>query len=66
VKPKYEDAARFRDVEKQLQTQLESAKKTWEEESRQNRVKVSEDNVAEVVSMMSGIPVQKVNQNEGF
>jgi len=62
---KYEDAARFRDVEKQLQTQLESAKKTWEEESRQNRVKVSEDNVAEVVSMMSGIPVQKVNQNEG-
>ena len=62
---KYEDAARFRDAEKQLQTQLESAKKTWEEESKQNRIKVTEDNVAEVVSMMSGIPVQKVNQNEG-
>jgi ATP-dependent Clp protease ATP-binding subunit ClpC len=62
---KYEEAARLRDTEKQLQTQLETAKKAWEEETRQNRVTVTEDNVAEVVSMMSGVPVQKVNQNEG-
>ncbi|MBK9283456.1 MAG: ATP-dependent Clp protease ATP-binding subunit [Sphingobacteriaceae bacterium] len=62
---KYEEAARLRDTEKQLQSQLEAAKKAWEEETKQNRVTVSEDNVAEVVSMMSGVPVQRVNQNEG-
>jgi ATP-dependent Clp protease ATP-binding subunit ClpC len=62
---KYEEAARLRDTEKQLQTQLETAKKAWEEETKLNRVTVSEDNVAEVVSMMSGVPVQRVNQNEG-
>ncbi|MBA3664337.1 MAG: ATP-dependent Clp protease ATP-binding subunit [Bacteroidetes bacterium] len=61
---KYEEAARLRDSEKQLQSQLEVAKKAWEEETKQNRVTVSEDNVAEVVSMMSGVPVQRVNQNE--
>lgn len=62
---KYEEAARLRDSEKQLQAQLEAAKKAWEEETKQNRVIVSEENVAEVVSMMSGVPVQRVNQNEG-
>jgi ATP-dependent Clp protease ATP-binding subunit ClpC len=61
---KYEEAARLRDTEKQLQNQLETAKKAWEEETKQNRVVVTEDNVAEVVSMMSGVPVQRVNQNE--
>jgi ATP-dependent Clp protease ATP-binding subunit ClpC len=62
---KYEEAARLRDSEKQLQAQLETAKKAWEEETKQNRVTVTEENVAEVVSMMSGVPVQRVNQNEG-
>ncbi len=62
---KYEEAAKLRDTEKQLQAQLETAKKAWEEETKQNRVMVTEDNVAEVVSMMSGVPVQRVNQNEG-
>jgi ATP-dependent Clp protease ATP-binding subunit ClpC len=61
---KYEEAARLRDTEKQLHAQLEAAKKVWEEETKQNRVTVSEDNVAEVVSMMSGVPVQRVGQNE--
>ena len=61
---KYEEAAKLRDTEKQLQSQLEAAKKAWEEETKQNRVTVTEDNVAEVVSMMSGVPVQRVNQNE--
>jgi ATP-dependent Clp protease ATP-binding subunit ClpC len=61
---KYEEAAKLRDVEKNLQTQLEVAKKAWEEETKNNKVTVTEDNVAEVVSMMSGIPVQRVNQNE--
>jgi ATP-dependent Clp protease ATP-binding subunit ClpC len=62
---KYEEAARLRDTEKQLHAQLEAAKKAWEEETKLNRVTVSEENVAEVVSMMSGVPVQRVNQNEG-
>jgi len=61
---KYEEAAKLRDVEKNLQSQLEVAKKAWEEETKNNKVTVTEDNVAEVVSMMSGIPVQRVNQNE--
>ena len=61
---KYEEAARLRDTEKQLHAQLEAAKKAWEEETKLNRVVVTEENVAEVVSMMSGVPVQRVNQNE--
>ena len=62
---KYEEAAKLRDTEKQLQAQLEAAKKVWEEETKLNRVIVTEDNVAEVVSMMSGVPVQRISQNEG-
>jgi ATP-dependent Clp protease ATP-binding subunit ClpC len=62
---KYEEAAKLRDVEKQLQAQLEAAKKAWEEETKSNRVTVTEENVAEVVSMMTGVPVQRVSQNEG-
>ena len=61
---KYEEAAKLRDVEKQLNTQLQVAKERWEEETLKNRQLVSEDNVAEVVSMITGIPVQKVNQSE--
>lgn len=61
---RYEEAAKLRDVEKQLNTQLEEAKNAWEEETLKNRQLVSEDNVAEVVSMITGIPVQKVNQSE--
>ena len=62
---KYEEAAKLRDTEKQLQNQLETAKKAWEEETKQNRMPVTEEDVAEVVSMMSGVPVNRVNQNEG-
>ncbi len=61
---KYEEAARLRDTEKTLQSELEAAKKIWEEQTKANRVIVTEENVAEVVSMMSGVPVQRVNQNE--
>lgn len=61
---KYEEAAKLRDVEKQLNTQLQVAKERWEEQTLKNRQLVSEDNVAEVVSMITGIPVQKVNQSE--
>ncbi len=61
---KYEEAAKLRDVEKQLLAQLDVAKKAWEEETKNNRVTVTEDNVAEVVAMMTGVPVQRVSQNE--
>jgi ATP-dependent Clp protease ATP-binding subunit ClpC len=60
----YEKAAELRDNERKLQEQLEAAKKRWEEDSKNNKVIVSEENVAEVVSMMCGIPVTKVSQSE--
>lgn len=60
----YEKAADLRDVESKLQRQLEYAKTSWEEESRTKRYPVSEDDIAEVVSMMTGIPVRRVAQSE--
>jgi len=60
----YEEAARLRDSERKLNEELDKAKKLWEEESKTHREKVTEDNVAEVVSMMTGIPVQKVAEKE--
>ncbi len=61
---KYEEAAKLRDVERQLNSSLDEARKRWEEESKNHKQTVTEDNVAEVVSMMTGIPLQKVNTNE--
>ena len=63
---KYEEAAKLRDVEKQLQSNLEESRKRWEEEQKNYRQIVNEDSVAEVVSMMAGIPLQKVNQKENM
>ena len=60
----YEKAAELRDNERKLQEQLETAKTKWEEESKNNRVMVTEEHVAEVVSMMCGIPVTKVSESE--
>ena len=61
----YEEAARLRDSERKLNEELENAKKIWEEETKKShRQKVSEDHVAEVVAMMTGIPVQKVAEKE--
>lgn len=61
---RYEEAAQLRDQEKRLIDELELAKMNWEEESKTKRYTVSEDDVAEVVAMMTGIPVQKVAQGE--
>jgi ATP-dependent Clp protease ATP-binding subunit ClpC len=61
---KFEEAAMFRDNERKLTESLEKAKVKWEEESKIHREEVSEDNVAEVVAMMTGIPVQRIAQNE--
>lgn len=62
---KYEEAAQLRDTERTLLKELEDAKKAWEEETKNNKETVTEESVAEVVSMMSGIPVQRVAQAEG-
>ena len=62
---KYEEAANLRDKERKLQEELEKEQKKWEAETRENRETVSEEDVAEVVSMMTGIPVHRVAQQEG-
>ncbi|WP_423148454.1 ATP-dependent Clp protease ATP-binding subunit [Rubrolithibacter danxiaensis] len=61
---KYEEAAKLRDTEKHLLEELERAKGEWEAETKTKRYTVTEDNVAEVVSMMTGIPVQRVGQTD--
>lgn len=61
---KYEEAARLRDAEKNLLEQLETAKKQWEEDAKSARYPVGEEDIAEVVAMMTGIPVNKVAQTE--
>ncbi len=63
-KQKYEEAARLRDDEKRLEKDLAIAQEQWEEDSKSNRIEVTEDNVADVVSMMSGIPVNRIAQTE--
>ena len=59
-KQRYEEAAKLRDDEKRLEKELENAQATWEEESKQHREVVDAEQVADVVSMMSGIPVTKI------
>lgn len=61
---KYEDAAKLRDTEKQFEKSLEIEKEKWEQYCIENKETVTEENVAEVVSMITGIPAHKVNQNE--
>jgi ATP-dependent Clp protease ATP-binding subunit ClpC len=61
---KYEEAARLRDDEKRVEGLLQTEQKKWEEASKLNRETVTEDNVAEVVSMMTGIPVNRVAEAE--
>ena len=61
----FELAASYRDKEKVLSTQLESMKENWEKSLRENRETVDEEQIANVVSMISGIPVQKMAQAEG-
>ncbi len=61
---KYEEAAQLRDKERQSVDKLEQAKRKWENEAKLHRVEVSAEDVAEVVSMMTGIPVQKIAEKE--
>ncbi|MEO6330808.1 MAG: ATP-dependent Clp protease ATP-binding subunit [Ginsengibacter sp.] len=61
---RFEEAASLRDTEKRLQEELEKAKADWEEESKHKRFPIDEDAIAEVVSMMTGIPVKRMVQAE--
>lgn len=61
---KYEEAAQLRDKERTLTEKLEDEKRKWEERTREHRETVEEDNVAEVIAMMTGVPVQRIAQKE--
>ncbi|MBU3681027.1 MAG: ATP-dependent Clp protease ATP-binding subunit [Flavobacterium sp.] len=61
---KYEEAAKLRDDEKRIEKDLAIAQEQWEEDAKSNRILVTEDNVADVVSMMTGIPVNRIAQTE--
>lgn len=63
-KQKYEEAAKLRDDEKKLEKDLAIAQEEWENDSKLNRETVSEENVAEVVSMITGVPVNRIAQTE--
>jgi ATP-dependent Clp protease ATP-binding subunit ClpC len=59
-KQKYEEAAKLRDDEKKLERTLLEAQERWQEESKLNRVTVNDTHIADVVSMMTNIPVNKI------
>lgn len=61
---RFEEAASLRDKEKKLGEQLEKAKSEWEEEIKHKRYPIDEEDIAEVVSMMTGIPVKRMVQAE--
>jgi len=61
---RFEEAASLRDTEKKLGEALEKAKNTWEEDSKNKRFPINEENIAEVVSMMTGIPVKRMVEAE--
>ncbi len=61
---RFEEAARLRDKEKTLQEELEKAKKEWEEKAETEIHDVTTQNIAEVVAMMTGIPVDKISEPE--
>ena len=63
-KQKYEEAAKLRDDEKNIEKSLNIAKEKWEAESKLNRIVVSESDVSQVVSMMTSIPVSRIAQKE--
>ena len=65
-KQKYEEAAKLRDDEKNLEKELTVEQETWEQESKLHRETVSEANVAEVISMMTGVPVNRIAQTESL
>lgn len=62
----FEVAAAFRDKERQLLASLEQEKEKWQKELQENRITVDEEHVAEVVAMMTGVPVKRIAKTEGM
>ena len=62
----FELAASYRDKEKEYTNQLDTLKEEWEKSLKENREMVDDEQIAEVVSMMSGVPVQRMAQAEGM
>lgn len=62
----FEVAAAFRDKERQLMGQLDQEKERWQKELSENRITVDEEHVAEVVAMMTGVPVKRIAKTEGM
>ena len=65
-KQKYEEAAKLRDDEKRIEKDLLFAQEEWQETQKENRVTVSESDISDVVSMMTGIPVNRIAESEGI
>ena len=63
-KQKYEEAARLRDKAEEIKKELAALQENWESSLKENRITVTEDNVADVVSMMTGIPVNRIAEKE--
>ena len=61
---KYEEAAKLRDDEKKIEKELLDQQKMWDDELKKKREVVSEDNIIEVVSLISGVPLRKIDQTE--
>ena len=64
AKQDYEGAAKYRDLERKIRASIETETETWEKKIKEKRKIVDGEKVAEVVSMMTGIPLQKISQNE--
>ena len=62
----FESAANYRDQQEKLKAELQEAKAKWEAELDKRRVTVNEGHIAEVVAMMTGVPVQRIAQSEGI
>ncbi len=60
----FEKAAELRDRERKILSDIEDEKKKWEQNSKDNKIHVNEDDIADVVAMMTGIPVNKVAESE--
>lgn len=60
----FEEAARLRDLEKKYQAELESAKENWEQSAQEIVHEVTEDDIADVIAMMTGIPVNRIAESE--
>ena len=61
---KYEEAAKLRDDEKRVEKSLLEAQEKWHEESKQNRITVNDNDIADVVSMITNVPVNKIVKSE--